>query len=103
MFLACRSRCGHCNFVLRQGGDAPYYARNPPLPYCTRFLPKYKVRLLTIYCGNQWEMYFQLFRISVKLNYLASRVTTNNHNKRVFLEAIRLVVVMSAVHLWKAR
>src|SRR6266446_2143732 len=100
MFLACRSRCGHCNFVLRQGGDAPYYARNPPLPYCTRFLPKYKVRVLTIYCGNQWETHFQPFRIDVEF----SHATPQSQQERVLNmgRPIRLVVVMSAVKLWKA-
>src|SRR5882724_9009587 len=43
------------NYILGQGRDAPYLASILPLPYSTRFLPKYKVRLLSISCGNQWE------------------------------------------------
>ena len=56
MFLACRSRCGHCEVYPRSGLGRGLRCSFLPLRYCTRFLAKYKARRMPRHCGNRWEM-----------------------------------------------
>jgi len=60
MFLACRSGCGHCEVYPRLGLGRGLRCSFLPLPYSTRFLPKYKARRAAPLCGNRWESLFHL-------------------------------------------
>jgi hypothetical protein len=52
MFLACRSRCGHCDFALSQGGDAPYLVKihrcRTVLAFCQSIKSAYRLSIVEI-------------------------------------------------------
>jgi hypothetical protein len=84
MFLACRSGCGHWCSILDQGGDTPHLAAFLRLSYCTRFLPKYKVRHRCHHCGNRWEITPAILRLTQALPRKRSSIITATGDLRNF-------------------
>jgi hypothetical protein len=90
-------------FTLDQAWEEALHCSLLPLPYCTRFLAKYKARSVHQHCGNRWET--QLSLVADKDQFRSKNPQAQSVQQESFrkFKTIELVAVMTAVNLWKAQ